>query len=130
MFSMSPSSYCQGVTFRQASLNYRVKKEQEKFLKFLCCLELPSGSFQDACSPDLRLADLRPTVKLLHGTSIAPDPFAIFFPSCKPQDATEICHGKIKCPEIMTEIKLEEEPLCTKMWLVFIPTEADFITLK
>lgn len=119
-----------GVTFRQAPLNYRVKKEQEKILKFLYCFGLPAGSFQDPFSSSLRLADLGPIVKSLHWTSMAPDPFAIFTPSCKPQDTSDICHGETKCPKIMTEIKLEEEPLCTKIWLVFIPTEADFITLK
>lgn len=130
MFSMSPFSCCQGVTFRQASLNYSVKKEQEKFLKFLCCLTLPTGSFQDPCSPNLQLADMGPIVKSLHWTSMALEPFAIFFPTCEPQDTTEICHGEIKRPKIMTETKLEKEPLCTKIWIVFIPTEADFITLK
>jgi len=130
MFSISPSSYCQGVTFGWALLNYRGKKEQEKFLKFQHCLELLAGTFQDPCCPSLRLADLGLIVKSLHWTSRAPDPFEILNPFCDPQDTTEICHGEVKCPEIMTEIKLEEEPLCTKIWFVFTPTEADCIALK
>lgn len=118
---MSPSSYCQGVTFRPASLNCTVKKNQEKFLKIPCCLELPAGSFQDPFSPSLRLANLGPIVKSLHWTSMAPDPFAIFIPLASPK-IWERCQGEVKCPEIMTVSlegkQLEEEPLCTKMWLV------------
>lgn len=103
---MSPSSCCQRgcLTFRQTSLNQKVKKEQEYFLYWLkntVWIEFPAGNFQHPCSPSLRLAELELIVKSLQWTSMTPDCFVGFILPCKPQDITDICQGEVKHHEII-----------------------------
>lgn len=101
---LPPSTLLSGVTFRQTSLKWRVKKELEYFLYWLkntVCIELPAGNFQDPCSPSLRLADLELIAVSLHWTSMTPHCFAGFIPPCSPQDTTDMCQGEVKYPEII-----------------------------